>query len=158
MSGDKRSRSRETALLTAALRLSEAGNEAGVAHELCGDVMVGMTAVARGRDDDARLEAADHRGDRRSRLGGVRDARIRQFQIFANGNAEDFRGFGGLGRADRGGSAGAHLTLAEIENAGATALTGELGEGAAGVQLGVVAVGEDGEDIDGGHSERYGAL
>ena len=34
-------------------------------------------------------------------------------------------------RPDRGGSAGAHLTLAEIENAGATALTGELGEGAA---------------------------
>ena len=65
-------------------------------------------------------------------------------------DAEDAGGFGGLGGALGGCAAGAGLALGEVEDAGSPAERLLDEEGSAAGLLDVVAVGCDGENVDGG--------
>ena len=83
-----------------------------------------------------------------TRFRSVRDARVRKLEIFPDRNAENFRGLGGFSGARGSRAACAHLALSEVEDPGTAALAREFGESTAGVQLGVVAVGEYCKNID----------
>ena len=128
--------------------LGEAGEEAGVAHELRGDAVVGMTSLERRRDHDARPEAADRPHEQLTRRRRVLDPRVGQPERLARAAADDLGGTlrflpPQLGRAAR-----AHLALREVDDRRALPRLGRLDERAAAGELDVVAMRGDGEEVD----------
>ena len=129
--------------------LGEAADEAGFVAEGGGGVVVGMAALPVGKDDDAGTKAAQDCGELEAVGEGVLDVAVGQIERFAVGDVEDAGGCVGFGFAVGSGAAGAGLALGEIEDAGAPAAGVHGEERAAAGLFDVVAVGGDGEDVDG---------
>ena len=91
-----------------------------------------------------------------SRVGGsLTIAASGRAEVLAQRDAEHLRGPHRLFGAHLGGSARAHLALREIEDADAMALPRGFGERATAGQLAVVAMRDDGEQVDVVHGAKY---
>jgi hypothetical protein len=123
---------------------AKAADEAGLVAEGGGGVVVGMTALPVGKDDDAGTQAAEDGGYLEAVFEGVLDVAVGEIEGFAVGYVEDAGGGVGFGFAVGSGASRAGFALGEIEDAGAPAagLHGE--EGTAAGLFDVVAVGGDG--------------
>src|SRR5208337_4427090 len=112
--------------------------------------MIGMAALPVGKNDYARALLANDAGDLDAVGVGVLDAAIGNVEGFAPCDLQNTRCFGGFGGAALGGAARSQFALREVENAGARALTRHLQQRAATGLLHVVAMGGDGEHVEGG--------
>ncbi len=129
--------------------LGEAGDEAGFVAQRGGGVVVGVAALPVGEDDDAGAEAAEDGGDLEAVGEGVLDVAVGEVESFAVGDIEDAGGGVGFGFALGGGAASAGLASREVEDAGAPAARVHDEERATAGLFYIVAVGGDGEDVDG---------
>ena len=113
-----------------------------------------MTAHREGQDDDPGREVADLRHDEPPGLVGVLQVRIGEAGVPPLRDAQDGGGALGLLGADGGAPPGAGLPRGEIEDPGPVAGIHRLEQGAGAGELHVVAVGGDGQDVDGHGWER----
>lgn len=134
----------------------KAGEEAGLIAEGGRGVMVRVTTLPVGKDDDAGAQAAEHGGDLEAILEGVLDVAVGQIERFAVGDAEDAGSLVGLGFALGRRAAGAALAAGEVKDAGAGAESLLDEQGATAGLLNVVTVGCDSEDVDDGFGVKRG--
>src|SRR5204862_1423541 len=127
--------------------LRQAGDEAGITHQLRGDAMVRMATLASGWDDDARLVSTDGVGHDRARLRRVDDPRVRQAEVLARGELHDLGRAVGFLLPRRGVTARAHLSLREIDDGGRVALFRRLDQRPRAGELDVVPMRRDGEQV-----------
>src|SRR5665213_133197 len=111
--------------------LRESRDKARVADELSGDYVVGMPALQRRCDDDARAQATDRRREECPGFRSVGEASVRQSEINALPNSEDLRCRVGFLRPQRGGPSGSSLARGEINDRGDVALARRLDQAAA---------------------------
>jgi hypothetical protein len=129
--------------------LHDARQEAGVAHQLRGDAVIGMTPDRRRRDDDRGPQPTQHLHECGARLLRVLDVRVGQGEVLAYREPEHPRGRLRLRGSQLGRSARSHLALREIQHARAMALRGRPDQRAPTGELHVVPVRTDGQ-----HGER----
>ena len=130
------------------IEAGEAGEEAGFVAQRGRGVVVGVTALPVGQDDDAGAEPAEDCGDLEAVLEGVLDVGVGQVEGFADCDLKDAGGLSGLGGAVGRGTAGAAFATREIKDAGAGAEGLLHEEGAAAGLFYVVTVRGDSEDVD----------
>ena len=122
--------------------------EAGLVAERGGGVVIGVTALPIGEDDDARAEASEDGGDLEAVALGVFDVAVGEVEGFAMADVEDAGGVVRFPFALVGGAAGAGLAAGEVEDAGGPAEVVHGEEGAAAGLFDVVTVRGDGKEVD----------
>ena len=127
---------------------SETADEAGFVSEGRGGVVIGVTALPIGKDDDARAKPAEDRRYLETVFVCVLDVAVGKVEGFAVSNIENAGSFIGLGLAFGCGATGAGFAAGEIKDAGAPAASLHDEERSATGLFYVIAVCGDGQDID----------
>jgi hypothetical protein len=128
-------------------QLLESREEAGFVAECGGVIVVGMAGFPIGKDYGSRTEISNHLGEAHFVLAGGLNVGVRNAEIAAPCDFEDFGGEHGLFCASFRSATGAHFTGGEIEDAGFITFVGHFQQRAAAGEFNVVGVCGDGEQI-----------
>ena len=118
--------------------------------------MIGVAALPVGKNDHAWTKAAEDCGDFEAVGQGIFDVAVWKVEGLTVGDVEDAGGGVCLGFAVGCCAASAGFALSEIEDAGAPPARVHGEEGSATGLFYIIAVGSDGEDVNGRH-DGYGS-
>jgi hypothetical protein len=113
-----------------------------------GGRMVGVAAVRRRHEENARPERAQHPRHLDAILERVPDVPVGQSQVHARVDAQDRRGFRGLALPDLGRAARSELAAGQVGNPHAVPLRDEQRDRASREELHVVGMGGERQDVE----------
>jgi len=135
--------------------LFQAGQEATFVAERGGVIVIGVACFPVRKNHGVRLKITDDLRQAQFVLASGLDVGVRDAEVAAPGNAQDFRGERGLFRARFRCAARSHFTSGQIEDACLIALLGHLDQRAAAGEFNVIGMGRDGEYVE-FHEEASG--
>ena len=136
-------------------KLLEAREEAAFIAERGRVIVVGVARFPIRKDHGVGAEVADELREAHLILASGLHVGVRDAEVSAPGNFQDFSGEGGFFRAGFGRAAGAHFAGSKIEDAGLVALLRHFEQRAAAGEFNVVRVGGDRENVE-FHGEASG--
>ena len=103
-------------------------------------------------------QLANRADDKAAVFVGVADGAVGEAEVAAFGETQHFGGRSGFARADLGRAEAAKLASGQVDDGGAAALAGGLGEKAPAAELGVVGVGVKDDELAGILGNRHASF
>ena len=134
---------------TGSLHFGEPADEARFIAQSSGGVVIGVASLPIGQNDDAWTQTAENGSDLEAILVFVLDIAVGKVEGFAVSDVEDAGCRRGLGCTVGRGAAGAGFALSKVEDTGTPAVGVHGQQSTPAGLFDVVAVGGNGEDVDG---------